>query len=384
MESREQALAHLRTRTLFVTSLMESSSAGGVLGSLIAFFPISRSVHTTFVRSFATLIGAGVPMLRALHVIADGARDARLREALDSVASDIESGSALSVALSRRPREFSNLFVAMIRAGEAGGALDEILERLASFVERDHAIQKRIRSAMMYPIVVAASTIALVLFLITNTMPAFAALFAQMHVPLPWSTRALLAVGSALKTPQFWIAAIAVALASAVFVCLARHSESVARRIDRILLVDPLFGAIRRKSIMARFSRTLGTLLGSGVPLLNALDASRDVLDNAIVSGCVRDLVVSLGEGSPIVDSLERSRFFDGLALQLIRTGEETGMLDAMLLRVATSYELDVETTLAALGSVIEPVIIILLGAVVGTVVASILIPLYSMIGGIK
>jgi type IV pilus assembly protein PilC len=383
-ENRDQALAHLRTRTLFVTSLTQPGSASGVLGSIVTAWPVSEEARTAFFRSFATLIRVGVPIRRALDVVVESCRDARLREALRSVSSDIESGSELSAAMARRPSEFPRLFVAMIRAGELGGALDDILERIATLLERHSAIRKRVRSAMAYPLVVGFAALALVLFLVGSTVPAFASMFAEMHVTLPWTTRALIATGNALREPLVWLAILLLPLAIVGAIRVGRRTERIALQLDIFKLALPAFGGIFRKSVIARFSRTLGALLRSGVPLLGALDAAYDVLENAVYARFTRELSGRLREGTSIAAALERSPLFDGLFTQLVRVGEETGTLDAMLLRVAEYYELDVETAIAALGSIVEPVLIVALGAVVGLIVASILVPLYSMIGSIR
>jgi type IV pilus assembly protein PilC len=380
-ENREQALAHLRTRALFVTSLL---AGDGATAAIVTAWPVSAKARTAFFRSFATLIRAGVPIRRSLDVVIDSCRDGRLREALRSVSSDIESGSELSSAMARRPREFHRLHVALIRAGELGGSLDEILERLAALLEQNLAVRKRLQSALAYPVIVACAALALVCFLVGSTVPAFASMFAEMHVPLPWSTRALIVAGNALKNPAVWLALAAVPVAAAGLYRAVRRAAPIAVRIDQVLLAAPVIGALLRKSVIARLSRTLGTLLHSGVPLLAALDAAQEVVENAVYSAFARDLVQALREGTPIAGALERSALFEGLVLQLVGVGEETGTLDAMLVRIAEYYELDVETAVSTLGSVVEPVLIIGLGALIGVIVASILVPLYSMIGSIK
>ena len=379
-ESSDDALAHLRMRALFVTSI---SSAASIPGTLIAAWPVSSAARVAFFRSFAVLIHAGVPIRRALDVIVSNTRDARLRESLQAVTSEIESGGQLSAAMAKRPGEFPRLFTAMVRAGEIGGALDQVLERLAALLERQDALRKRARSAMVYPLVVAVAAIALVLFLVESTLPAFAAMFAQLHVQLPWSTRALIAGGRMLRHPGFWLIAGAGLCAGGVLIRALRAIEGSALVLDRAVLALPAVGAIVRKATVARFARTLGTLLRCGVPLLTALEAARDVIDSALYSSCARELGAALREGTSVADALERSALFDALALQLVRVGEETGALDTMLLRVAEYCELDVETAVAALGSVVEPTLIVILGAVVGLIVASILIPLYQMVGSI-
>lgn len=382
-ESRDQALAHLRTRRLFVTSLGERGSARGAFGAIATALPLSRSARTAFFRSFAALIGAGVPIRRALDVVIVNCQDARLREALSAVANDIESGSDLSSAMSKRPREFSRLSVAMIRAGELGGALEDVLERTATLLERHDAVRKRVRAAMTYPLIVAAASLALVLFLVDNTVPAFAAIFAEMHVRLPLVTRIVLAAGRVLHSATAWVAIATVPVATMALL-RSRLVPSMQDRLHRVVLAIPAVGLILRRSAVARFSRTLGTLLRSGVPLLGAIEAAGDVVENTSYERGLNDLSDALREGSTVADALDRTALFEGVFLQLVRVGEETGTLDAMLLRVADYYELDVETALTTLGSILEPLLILALGSIIGAIVAAIVIPLYSMIGSIK
>ena len=382
-ESHEKALANLRLRALFVTSLERSGSARAAGLSMFGFLPLDEGARVGFFRAFATLIASGVPMQRALDVALAQCKDRRLAEALRAVASDLEQGSSLSSAMSRRPREFSELFVAMVRAGELAGALDEILERLATLLERDRALRKRVAAALAYPAVVAASALGLMAFLIANTVPAFAAMFSGLHVELPLSTRILIAMASALHGAGIWSAFAA----SAILICGATY---VLRAVPRckswwhgIRIHVPLFGPLVRKTTVARIARTLGTLLRAGVPVLAALDATRDVVENVHYASCIAAVAASLRAGDSLIEPIEQSGLFDPLVVQLLRAGDETGTLDAMLLRLADYYELDVETAIAALSSLVEPCLVIVLGAIVGVIVGSILVPLYSLIGSI-
>ncbi len=286
--------------------------------------------------------------------------------------------------MSRRPGEFARLFIAMIKAGELGGVLDDVLEQLATMLELDRSMRKRLSAALAYPAVVACAAVALVLLLVVNIVPAFAGLFTEMHVKLPFTTRILIAVGTTLASPVD-DAAIVLAIAAAMFGIRAAWAQPrLAPSFDGVLLRIPIAGAIARKATIAQLSRTLGTLLRSGVPVLDALDSCKDVVGNALYARAVEAVGAELREGHPMTVPLEKSCLFDPIVLQLVRVGEETGTLDAMLLRVAEYFEVDVESAIAALGSVVEPVLILILGTVVGTIVASVLIPLYSIIGSIK
>ncbi len=383
-ESLEQALSHLRTRALFVTSLQPRTRVRGALTSIFTLRPVLPSARLALFRSLATLVRAGVPLRRALDVSIDQCADRRLAEALRSVATDIDAGAPLSVAMSRRPREFSTLFIAMVKAGELGGVLDEVLERLATMLELDRAMQKRLSAALAYPAIVSCAAIALVLFLIANIVPAFAGLFEQMHVSVPLSTKIIIAIGMTLTSPIHIAAVVLLLTACLVGLRAAWAHPRLAVSLDRILLRLPALGSLIRKAIVARLARTLGTLLRSGVPVLSALESCEDIVGNRLFREAVQAVGKQLREGHPMTVPLQSSRLFDPIFLQLARVGEETGTLDAMLLRTAEYFEVDVETAIATLASIVEPALIIVLGAVVGTIVASVLIPLYSIIGSIK
>lgn len=378
------ALAGLRTRALFVTSLVAATSPRGLLASSIQFGPVRHAVLVTFFRSFATLIGSGVPMRRALEVTIDQCTDKRLSEALNAILTGIEGGSALSDAMAKRPREFSELYVAMIRAGELGGVLDEVLERLASFLERDRTLRKRLSAALTYPAIVALTAGGLVVFLLSSIVPMFASLFEQMHVDLPPTTSLLLSLGRAFQNGPFWLLCGAFALSMTLAALRFKRTQAGLLRWDRSKLKIPIFGAIVRKAALARLARMLGSLLRSGVGLIFALEVVADVVGNAAYAASITSVRQALREGDALGEPLASSGLYDPLVVQMVRVGEETGTLDTMLIRVAEYYELDVETALSTLGSTLEPVLIVLLGGIVGFIVFSIFIPLYTLIGSIK
>jgi type II secretory pathway component PulF len=382
-ESIELALSHLRMRLLFVTSIHAAKSAAGSVTGVVNLLPISAAARLGVIRSLATLVRAGVPLRRALSVTIDECNDRRLAEALRSIARDIEAGSSLSTAMGRRPLEFSELHIAMIRAGEIGGVLDEVLERLASMLERDRAMRKRLSAALAYPTIVSVAAIALVLFLIANITPAFSGLFEQLHVQLPLSTRVLVTLGRVLSRPEVSIGLIGGCAAAYAGVGFAWRQPSVARHLDRLALSTPIVGPLLRSVTTARLSRTLGTLLRSGVALLPALDATEGTLGRIPYQEMLQTVRDRLREGLTLAEPFAKSKLFSALFVQLVHVGEETGTLDAMLLRIAEYVELDVETAIASLGSVLEPALIVLLGTIVGTIVASVLLPLYSIIGSI-
>ena len=379
----DAVLASLRTRALFVTAVDRESLLARTVGRSLHVGAPSRRALLAFFRSFSTLIRAGVPMRRALDVTIDRAGDGALRESLRSVLADVEHGTSLSEALGRRPRAFAPLYVAMVRAGEAGGILDDVLERLASLLERDADLRKKVRAALAYPAVVVAAALALVLFLMARIVPMFAQMFGAFNVELPPTTRALLAAGDALQRPATWIASVAVLAVAAAALAAAARSGRGALALDRLRLRLPVFGPLLHKAITARIARMLATLLRSGIELVTAIDVVRPVAGSPAYAAALERVDVALRAGDALTTPLEAARLFDPLAVALVRVGEETGLLDEMLLKVATYFETDVEAAIATLGAVIEPALIGVLGGVVGFIVFSVFIPLYSLIGSV-
>jgi type IV pilus assembly protein PilC len=380
----DHVLATLRARALFVTTIEPESALGRAVGRTFKLGAPSRRALLAFFRSFSTLIRAGVPMRRALDVTIERANDRALGESLRSIAADVEYGAALSDAMARRPRAFPPLYVAMVRAGEAGGILDDVLERIATLLERDADLRKKIRAALAYPAVVVSAALGLVLFLMARIVPMFAQMFGAFHVELPPTTKLLLAVGEALARPSTWFAtAAAVATLFALTTAVGR-TESGALAADHLRLRLPVVGPLLHKAITARITRMLATLLGSGIELVAALDVVRPVAGSPAYSKALRAVGIALRAGEPLTAPLEAARLFDPLAVALVRVGDETGLLDEMLFKVATYFETDVEAAIATLGAVIEPTLIVALGGAVGFIVFSVFIPLYALIGSVS
>lgn len=380
----EAVLASLRTRALFVTAIDRETVLARTVGHSLRLGSPSRRALLGFFRSFATLIRAGVPMRRALDVAIERASDGVLRESLRSVLNDVEHGASLSDAMERRPRAFAPLYVAMVRAGEAGGILDDVLERLASFLERDADLRKKVRAALAYPAVVVSAALGLVLFLMGRIVPMFAQMFDAFNAELPPTTRALLAAGAALQSPTTWFGAVAVIVGFAVGVTAAARTPRGALLLDRLRLRLPVIGPLLHKSITARIARILATLLRSGIELVTAIEVVRPVAGSRAYAAALTRVDVALRAGEPLTTPLEASRLFDPLAIALVRVGEETGLVDEMLLKVAAYFETDVEAAVATLGAVLEPALIGVLGAVVGFIVFSVFIPLYALIGSVS
>ncbi|HEV2738323.1 MAG TPA: type II secretion system F family protein [Candidatus Elarobacter sp.] len=380
----EAVLANLRTRALFVTAVDRETLFARTVGRSLHLGAPSRRALLAFFRSFSTLIRAGVPMRRALDVTIERASDGVLRESLRSLLADVEHGTALSDAMERRPRAFAPLYVAMVRAGEAGGILDDVLERLASFLERDADLRKKVRAALAYPAVVVTAALGLVLFLMARIVPMFAQMFDAFHAELPATTRALLAAGDALQRPTTWLGTVLVIMLAGGGIATAARTARGALVLDRLRLRLPVFGALLHKAITARIARMLATLLRSGIDLVTAIDVVRPVAGSPAYAAALKRVDVALRAGDALTVPLEASRLFDPLAVALVRVGEETGLLDEMLLKVAAYFETDVEAASATLGAVIEPALIGVLGCVVGFIVFSVFIPLYALIGSVS
>lgn len=377
--SRESALASLRGRSLYVTSLRVRAIQSGPLAQAFAA-PISAQVHAAFFRALATMLCAGIALHRAIVVCTEQCSHPGLAEALRSLASEIEAGLSLGAAMANRPQEFSPLHVAMIRAGEIGGHLDEGMRRLADLLERRNALRRQVLGALAYPCVVAVCACGLMVYLVGFVIPSFRVMYAQMHVPLPAITAGMLAVGEALHrlfTP--WNAAIAAVASVAVAGHLLPRLST-----GRAILGLPIVGPLIRKIAAACVAQSVGTMLQAGVDLLLAIEVTAGLVPR----GAFRDNLAAIGAevaaGHPLSRSLTACGLYDPLFVQLVRAGEETGSLDSMLLQLARSYEADVESILSGLASLLEPLLILLLGAAVAFIVAAIFIPLYTLIGNIK
>ena len=378
------ALASLRMRALAVTSLQPADSSGGALLAVLSLSPVKRAALIGFFRCFATLLAAGVPIRRSLQVTMERCDDARLGEALRATLCEIESGAALSAAMAKRPKEFPELFTAMVRAGEAAGNLDEVLERLASLLERESAMHKRLATAMAYPAFVVVAGCALVVFLLGTIVPSFAGMYAQMHLPLPRQTAVLISLGSALQRPQSWAVAALATAGVGFFTVQLWARPAVRRSFDRLRLYAPGIGCVVRKALQARVAMTMGSLLRSGVDLVVALDIVAQVAGNQTYATSLRRLRDGVIAGQTLSGAFAGDALYEPMFCAMVAVGEESGALDALLARVAQYYEGDVEAALGTVSALAEPVMILVLGAIVGCVVAAILVPLYSLIGSIK
>ena len=337
-----------------------------------------------FTRQLATLIDAGLPLLRGLTVLGKQEPDPVLRKTIGKLGDTVQGGSTFSDALSQHPKIFNKLYVNMVKAGELGGVMELVLVRLADFQEKAQKLKNKVVSAMFYPIIVLIIAIAIMAFLLVYIVPKFEQIFADMleGKPLPGLTQFVISTSTLVKE-QFLLIALGVVGMVVLYSVVSRIPKGRAA-IDRAKLKMPLFGELVRKSAISRFSRTLGTLVTSGVPILQALNITRDTAGNVSISDAIQKVHDSVKEGESIVSPLEKSGVFPPMVISMIDVGEETGQLPEMLLKVADVYDDEVDNTVAGLTSLLEPIMIVFLAVIVGTIVIALFLPLISIISGLQ
>ncbi len=341
------------------------------------FSASGRSQLVLSTRQLATLVKAGMPLLRALRTVRDQLDPGPLRDVFAMVSSDVESGVKFSEALQRYPKWFPPFYVNMVRAGEVGGLLDEILKRLAELLERQARLRERVKSALMYPAFVMVAAVGILAILMTFVVPTFLGMFTELGSSLPLPTRILVGVSTVLRT--WWWAALLALAGIAMLVRLILQTPAGRRLADQMMLRAPVFGSLLERLLISRFARTLGTLLSSGVPILSALETVRGTVTNRILDEALQDVEHSLKVGESLARPMELSGVFPPLVTRMIALGEETGQLDRMLMQVADSYEEEVEVQLAGLTQLLEPLLIVFVGGVVGFIVIAMFLPLMSL-----
>src|SRR5213595_2519979 len=357
-----------RRRTAKIARATKPRAKSGIV--LFQRTKVKPKVLMIFTRQLATLIDSGLPLLRSLTVLAKQERDKVLQNTINKLADSVQSGNTFSDALALHPRIFNNLFVNMVRAGEVGGVLETVLNRLSEFQEKAAKIKNKVVAAMVYPIIVMTMAVGIMAFLLVFIVPKFEAIFHDMlgDKPLPAVT-------------QFVIGAIIVAVTAYKFIGRTRGGRFV---IDSFKLRMPLFGDLNRKTAISRFARTLGTLVTSGVPILQALNITRETAGNAAIARAIARVHDSVKEGESIVQPLEASKAFPAMVVSMIDVGEETGKLPEMLLKIADVYDDEVDNAVAALTSMLEPIMIVFLAVIVGTIVLALFTPLISIITGLQ
>jgi type IV pilus assembly protein PilC len=370
----------LRDQGLFIQDLKEERSFQFDLNSLrMALTSVSVKDKAVFSRQFAALVNAGVALVRGLGVLSEECPNPKLKKSLEEVNADVQQGTSLSEAMSKHPSCFDKLYVSLVQAGEVGGVLDEVLNRLAKLLEDLNRLQNQIKSAMAYPVTVSILAIIIFIAMTVFLLPTFAEIFEQFDAELPLFTQVMLLISEVLAQPLTWVFMIGVIfLGSFVF---KRYYDTYSGRrvIDRLLLKLPLFGDLVQKTATARFCRTFGSLSRSGVPILTSLEIVRDTAGNAVISDAIDEARKEIQTGGMISLALQQHRVFPVMAIQMISIGEETGELDQMLMKVADFYEDEVEQAVKALTSIMEPFMIIFLGGMVGSILISMYLPMFKI-----
>ncbi len=379
-ESLAEARTNLRQQGFVVQDLKQSQGFGNLDLKKIqnSFVKVSIKDKAVFSRQFAVLVNAGVAIVRSLGVLSEQCSNPKLKKALTEISADVQSGVNLSDAMRKQPDCFDSLYVSMVQAGEIGGVLDDVLNRLAKLLEDVARLQNQIKSAMAYPVVVGS--IALIVFLAMTIflIPIFANIFKELGTELPPLTQFLLTCSELLRSPAVFVF-IAIFVGGAIAYKQYYKTPVGRETIDRLSLKVPLFGDLIQKSAVARFSRTFGSLTRSGVPILTCLEIVRDTSGNQVVANAIDAARTDIQQGGMISIALQKDNVFPAMAIQMISIGEETGELDSMLMKVADFYEDEVEQTVKALTSVLEPLMIVVVGGMVGTILMAMYLPMFKV-----
>lgn len=339
--------------------------------------PLKQKDYVVFLRQFATLIEAGILLVNAIDLLSEQTQSVALREALNEISEDIKEGKSLSESMDLFPELFPKLLVQMIKSGEVSGNLQEVLDRMATYYEKQYNLREKISTALTYPIVVSTFAIVITIFLLVGIVPIFGDMYASMGEELPFMTQLVLGLSAGIKR-YWWIIAIILTLFIYIFQQMRKKDAGI-YFFDHLSLKLPIVGTFIQKAVLARMTQTLSSLLNSSVPILQAIDVTSDVVGNQVVKEVLIEARASLERGESLAIPMEKSWVFPPLIIQMIRVGEESGALDEMLLKVSTIYEQEVNEASDKLQSLIEPVLIIFLAIIVGIIVLSIVIPMFGL-----
>ncbi len=396
-ENQTVAISRIREKQYFPTKVEELSGGGGKPakraaakgGALSMEIRLPKFLQgrvkpkqlTAFTRQMSTLVNAGLPLMRALRVLQRQEKNPALRDAVIQMAESIESGSTFAEALAAHPKVFDRLFVNMVKAGELGGVLDVVLARLAEFQEKAEKIKGKVKSAMTYPIVVFVMALVILIFLMTAIVPRFADILADLmgSKGMPMLTQFVMDASDTM-VHRFPVVAIVI-VALVIIIKLLAKTKWGAYGLDKFKLNAPVFGTLISKTSISRFTRTLGTLMSAGVPVLQALNIVKETIGNEVIGNAVATIHDAVKEGENMAPPIAASKVFPPMVVSMVEVGEETGALPDMLMKIADSYDDDVDNAVAALTSIIEPLLIIFLAVVVGTIVVALFLPLVSIIG---
>ena len=387
----EDAIAKVRAMGNFPTKIKEKGGkrgardgdrgkAGPRLGHRRRTVGAVRAkLLTQFTRQLSTLVDAGLPIVRSLRILEEQQKPGMLRVAIRLVAEDVEGGATLSEAMGRHPKAFDSLYTNMVRAGELGGVLDIILQRLADFMEKAQALKRKVITAMIYPVAVITFALLIVTALLWKVVPKFAVIFKDMKRELPPLTKILLQI-SDMVAGGGWLILLGLPVGVYMIIKLLKTSPGGRYSVDKFKLNMPIMGAIVGKSTVARFSRTLGTLLSAGVPILEALNITRDTSGNEVFSRALSKVHDGIREGDNFAEPLRQAKIVEPMVVNMIDVGEETGELDKMLTKVADTYDEEVATLVDGMTKMIEPLMVVALGGIVGFIVVALFMPMVGML----
>ncbi len=389
--STEEALSKIRNMGYFPTKIREKGGKKKAATTRKKSMPfsiggVSNKKIVQFTRQLSTLQDAGLPILRSLRILEQQQRPGLLKAVIRGVADEVEGGATLSEAMGRHPKAFNRLYVNMVAAGETGGVLDVILQRLADFMEKAQRLKGKVVGAMIYPAVVIFFATCIVGFIMVKVVPKFKDIFLEFNTTLPVLTQYLIKTSNwfAFGKPPGWVWVLFSPIAMFAFFKLMKQSKGGRYVLDRVFMVIPIFGGLLRKSAIARFTRTLGTLIAAGVPILEAITITKDTSGNEVYARALERVHDSIREGDTFANPLRASRVCDAIVVNMIDVGEETGELDKMLMKVAENYEEEVEVTVSSLVSILQPVMVVLLGGIVGFIVLALFMPLVSLIQSVS
>jgi type IV pilus assembly protein PilC len=387
--SKDEAIKQIRSQGLRPTRIAVKAKAQAAAPAekkkkkgLVLFDRVKQAQIVTFTSQLSTLQDAGLPIVRSVKILETQQRPGKFKDQLGAIAEEVEGGSTFSEALSKYPKSFDKLYVSMVKAGEAGGVLDVILNRLAGFMEKSQKLKKKVKGAMIYPVAVLTVAGLILFFIMIYVVPSFEQMFKDLGQKLPAPTQLLLTLSQTLQ--RFWYLIPGIPFVFIMIFKAIGRTEKGRLALDRFKLTLPVFGVIIKKSSISRFCRTLGTLISSGVPILEALRIVKDAIGNVVISNAIEEVHGSIREGDTIAGPLRQSGIFDELLVNMIDVGEETGELDKMLIKIADNYETDVDVAVEGMSSLLEPLLIVGMGGIVGFIVIALFLPLIDIIKNIK
>ena len=375
--SRDDVIKQLRQLRLNVVKIDEGTANRKKRGGSIRMRDI-----VIFTRQFSTMINAGLPLVQALDILAQQSENPALKDVSRQVVFDVESGNTLADAMRKHPKAFSELYVNMVAAGEAGGILDTILMRLAVFMEKNDALVRKVKGAMIYPAVIISVAAIAITILLIFVIPTFQTMFESANVALPLPTRIVIGMSHGLKS--YWYMVLGAMIATFVSVKKYYQTPNGKLTIDRTLLRLPVLGDVLRKSAVSRFTRTLGTLISSGVSILDGLEITAKTAGNRVIQDAIMESRASIAGGETIAAPLKKSQVFPPMVISMIAVGEQTGGLDEMLSKIADFYDEEVDAAVSGLLALMEPVMIVFLGVVVGGMVVAMYLPIFDMVNTVQ